>query len=80
MTTGNWIVGTVIAAYARAVVFIFQKEKDLLVSSINTYAPVQVGTFETAAVLGLLTFMTLGYLGGLKRLIFALFAYHVPIK
>jgi hypothetical protein len=47
---------------------------------MNTYAPVQVGSFETASVLGLLAFMTLGYLSGLKKLIFALFTYHVPVK
>ena len=80
MTTGSLIVGTVIAAYAGGVIFFFQTEKDLLISSINTYTPVQVGTFETATILGLLAFMTLGYLGGLKRLIFALFTYHVPLK
>jgi hypothetical protein len=55
-------------------------EKKLLISSVNTYAPVEVGSIETASVLGLLAFMTLGYLSGLKKLIFALFTYHVPVK
>ena len=80
MTAGNLIVGTMIALYGGAVALFYMKEKDLLIASLNTYAPVTVGTFETASVLALLSFMTLGYLSGLKKLIFALFIYHAPLK
>lgn len=70
----------VVASYAGAAFYFYMIEKDLLIASLNTYAPVHVGNFETASVFSLLIFMTLGYLGGLKRLIFALFTYHVPVK
>ena len=80
MSTGKLLVGAAIAEYFGAVAYFFLTEKDLLISSVNTYAPVEVGSIETASVLGLLAFMTLGYLRGLKKLIFALFTYHVPVK
>ena len=80
MSTGKLLVGAAIAVYFGAVAKFFLTEKELLISSVNTYAPVEVGSIETASVLGLLAFMTLGYLSGLKKLIFALFTYHVPVK
>lgn len=75
MSKGKLLVGAAIAIYFGFVAIFFLTEKELLISSINTFAPVKVGSIETASVLGLLAFMTLGYLSGLKNLIFALFAY-----
>ena len=80
MTVGNILEGVIIAVYGFGVYVFYVNEKDLLTAFLNTYSPVHVGSFETWSVLTLLAFMTLGYLGGLKRLMFALFIYHVPVK
>ena len=39
-----------------------------------------MGNFETASVFSLFAFMLIGYVGGLKKLTFAVFIYEVPLK
>jgi hypothetical protein len=88
MLSQSLALGFTLTVYMLLLILFYTSEKDLLIESYKTYRShfesliidPKHSDLEVQAILGFLAFLTLGYLGGLKKMVFAAFFYLVPLK
>ena len=83
------VLGAVLSIYSYLVYLFYSHEKQILLAGYvqqrdlyiaRETTPLGVIENEVAIILGLISFMALGYISGIKKAAFTLFLYNVPFK